>query len=158
MYSALLIALFGGGLAAIANVLFNLYVKISDRKLDTKIKELNALTSVEHLICNLGSVKPLDINNYNYYHSIFDDINSIELYLNSIRLNNQNRFYLPKSILDKLQKFEAVFQDILTAYYVNQGNEDLTLLHIGAENFIVISSIKKELRGFIDDELRKLKK
>lgn len=158
MCNALLIALAGGIFAAIVNVSCNLYIKISDRNIENKIKKINALSSVEYLICNLGVVKPFDMYNKDYYYSIFENINSIESYVNSIRLINQYRFYLSHVIIVKIELLESVFQDIISSYYLNRGNEDMTILEIGAENFNVISAMRKELRDIIDEELRKLKK
>lgn len=157
MSDNLLIPLLSGFVAAVTTVIGNLLFKIWDRKKEREIKKIEALSNVQILLSNLGIVKPFDNVNHEFYFSIFDNIYSIELFANSISLINQKRFYLSKVIIDKIEMLESLFQDILTTCYVNQGNDDLTIFNIGAENFDKISRIKKDLRHFIDEELKRLK-
>lgn len=157
MNETIITALTSGAIGALVSLLGNTLIIKSNNIKDRKSKELIACSIVEDLICMLGNIKIININAYNEYFAIFESIENLESYMNSIRQINRYRFHLPQDILSEIGRVEDILREIAANYYTNLGNDEYSLINEGVECHVKVLAFKKSIRNLLDKRYRKLK-
>jgi len=157
MNETLIIALSSGGIAALVTLIGNTIINKSNNNKDMKSKKIIAYAIIEDLLCKLGTIKTINNNRINQYFKIFENIENLDSYMNSIRQINKYRFYLISDILREIETIESTLRNITANYYTNYGNDEYSLIDDGVEWHNNIINFRDSLRGLIDEQYEKLK-
>jgi hypothetical protein len=150
-------ALSSGGFAAVASLLGSAIIIKSNNIKDRKSKKIIACSIVEDLMCNLGNIKIINSNCVYEYFAIFENIENLEFYMNSIRLINKHRFYLTPDILNEIELMESKLREIAANYYTKRGNDEYSLCDDGIEYHNDFIKFQITLRILLDYRYKKLK-